>query len=53
MGFFLIDLRELIEGMRKASNTFFEQIKFRLDYLIDMVDDRIFGAWVVMQSLNK
>jgi hypothetical protein len=53
VGFFLIDLRELIEGMRKASNTFFEQIKFRLDYLIDMVDDRIFGAWVVMQSLNK
>ena len=42
MGFYLIDLRELVEGMRKASNTFFEQIKIGLGYLIDVVDDRTF-----------
>ena len=44
VGFFLNDLRELVEGMRKASNAFFEQIKIGLGYLIDVADDRICGA---------
>jgi hypothetical protein len=48
VGFFLIDLRELIEGMRKASNAFFDWVQFGLGCLIDMADDRTFGAWVVM-----
>jgi hypothetical protein len=48
VGFFLIDLRELIEVMRKASNAFFGQVKLGLDYLIVVADDRTFGAWVVM-----
>jgi hypothetical protein len=42
VGFFLNDLRESVKGMRKASNTFFEQIKIGLDYLIHVVDDRTF-----------
>jgi hypothetical protein len=44
VGFFLNDLRELVEGMRKASNAFFEQIKISLGYLIDVADDRTFEA---------
>jgi len=44
VGFFLNDLRELVEGMRKASNAFFEQIKIRLGYLINVADDRTFEA---------
>ena len=44
MGFFLNDLRELVEGMRKASNAVFDEIKIRLGYLIDVADDRICGA---------
>jgi hypothetical protein len=42
VGFYLIELRELVEGMRKASNAFFEQIKIGLGYLIDVADDRTF-----------
>ena len=53
MGFFLIDLRELIEGMREVGNAYFELIKIGLGYFINMADDRTFEAWVVMQSLNK
>ena len=44
MGFYLIDLRELVEGMRKASNAFFDRIQFGLDYLIHVADDRTFEA---------
>ena len=53
MGFFLIDLRELIEGMSEVGNAYFELIKIGLGYFINMADDRTFEAWVVMQSLNK
>ena len=42
MGFFLIVLRELVEGMREVGNAFFNQVKFGLGYLVDMADDRIF-----------
>ena len=51
MGFFLIDLRELIEGMREVGNAFFNQVKFGLGYLVDMADDRTFEAWVVIAAL--
>jgi hypothetical protein len=52
VGFFLIDLRELIEGMREVGNAFFNQVKFGLGYLVDMADDRTFEAWVVIKSLR-
>ena len=42
VGFYLIELRELIEGMREVGNAFFEQIKIGLGYLIDVADDRTF-----------
>jgi hypothetical protein len=44
VGFFLNDLRKLVEVMREVGNAFFEQIKIRLGYLIDVADDRTFEA---------
>ena len=51
MGFYLIDLRELVEGMRKASKARNGGLNFGLRYLIDMADDRTFEAWAVVVEI--
>jgi hypothetical protein len=53
VGFFLIDLRELIEGMREVGNAYFEFIKIGLGYFINMADDRTFEAWVVKEKILR
>ena len=53
MGFYLIDLRELVEGMHKVSKARNGGLTFGLRYLIDMADDRTFEAWVVIKKLRR